>query len=86
MEIFPINEGMFPLNGSILNKLPFDAYIHNIIGSSLIHKVVKPVGKQQIRMPPPAYDRLLGIIVIPKVVYGHIDGQSEIFISQIFIY
>ena len=59
---------------------------HDVIGCGLVHKVVEPVGEQQIGMSSPAYDGVLGIIIVGEIIFRNIDGQTLVFIPQVLCF
>lgn len=55
----------------------------DIVGSSLVNEVVKPVGEEQVCMAAPEIQRLAGGIIAGEIVVRDINGQAAQGVAEI---
>ena len=56
----------------------------DVVGGSLIHVVIEPVGVKQLACAPPADNGRPGGVIVGKIVIGHMDGQPFVPIPEVF--
>ena len=64
-----------------------ETHLHllDVVRCALVYKIVQPVGKEQMRMPSPRYDRGLFRVVIGEIIDGDCNGFALRKITLVFV-